>query len=260
MCAIEGGHSRVWEEEGSLARRKKPASAAKNRISQLQYPKEGLASVYWISLLDEMYAALERRRCVPDGLLNHANESEYHDEVEWHGLPPGDYPTRKTEFTTYALEAPSSEDEQELLSRGSTLDDPPKTVGESIAFFLMLELMRLKGSKNAPVRAGGKLPRSTIAFLAWDLLTSYRVSPPGPYLKKLLSLLLEIPRPRGKELNRFAARYQAAFILAEAPDLDDQTIADELGVDRTSVLRWRKERDFQQRVSNIRASRSQRAK
>jgi hypothetical protein len=48
------------------------------------------------------------------------------------------------------------------------------------------------------------------------------------------------------------ARERAADILAQAPDVSSESIAKEVGVDRTSLSRWKKDPRFQKKVSQLR--------
>lgn len=113
-------------------------------------------------------------------------------------------------------------------------------------------LIRRKGAQGAPVRAGGLLPRSIIAFVAHDLLRNYDVTSPGPYLMELISDLLGISQPRDEDVEYYTSREKAAYILAQAPHMSSEVVAKAVGVDRTSLSRWKKEPRFQERVLQVR--------
>jgi hypothetical protein len=76
--------------------------------------------------------------------------------------------------------------------------------------------------------------------------------PPGPYLQKLIYDLLKISDPSQEEVSLHASKEQAAYILAQAPDLGSELIAGLVNVDRTSIDRWKKDQKFQARVSALR--------
>src|ERR1700746_1449063 len=78
-------------------------------------------------------------------------------------------------------------------------------------------LAPLRAAKNAPVRAGKMLPRSTIATVAVDILqTSQLVGHvPGDELIKLLKELLDVDKQKATADRQFAARYKASWMLAQ---------------------------------------------
>lgn len=225
------------------------------RTYQLDYPNYDLGAHYRFALRDKMYNALENR-FIPQDLVDWARTGAPHAELRWLIPPLGNASIAEAEFEV--LEESAGSEKNELLLRGARLDEPPKTVGEALACFLSEELSRLRRAKNAPVRVGKLLPRSTIAWIAFDLVTSHELLPPGPYLRELLFDLLDIARPTEEEIDQYAARYRAACILAQAPELNSEEIARELGVNRSSVSRWRADPKFQEWVSHIRANRARR--
>lgn len=237
-----------------MARNKRPSPTSDKKVA-VQYPKHDLGAEWWFTLRDEMYLALEGR-AIPESLIHFASGFGYHLELEWRTAPVPGRPISEEDFEIFELEKPSSMYEQELLSSGSRRDgESPRTIAEALALVLSMELETLKkAGKKAPVRVGGLLPRSTIAFIAYDLLRGYEASPPGPYLLDLISELLDIPRHTDEGVRQFAARYRAAHIIAQAPHLESRTIAEELGVDPSSLSRWRRETKFQEMVSRIRAA------
>jgi len=212
------------------------------------YPKYDMTGVYWWDLRDKMYSDLENRS-IPGDLIDWARTGLSHAQVRWLTVPAAGTVISDDQFEI--CEVPSGLDPEQLLARGARLDEAPETVGEALAYGLSVELSRLREAKGAPVRLGKRLPRSTIAWIALDLLTSHVISPPGPYLKELLYALLGVGRPQDNDVKVFAARYRAAWIVAEDPDVDSERIAQKLGVDRSSISRWRKDPEFQRSVSNL---------
>ena len=236
-----------------MARKKSAGPQGSVDLSKLEYPKwveGGGYGGYGMDLRHEMYSSL-RGRSIPEDLIDDASGFAQHSEVRWSVPPEPGKSVQEGHYEIYALIGPDAE-QGELSVRDASTLKPPKTVGEALAFFLSIELSALKRARGAPVRVGGHLPRSTIAFIAHDLLQNYTVSPPGPYLQELISDLLKVPRPSKEEVELYAARERAAFILAQVPNLSSEIIAKKVGVDRTSLSRWRKEKRFQERVSQVR--------
>jgi hypothetical protein len=138
------------------------------------------------------------------------------------------------------------------IGEAKLTDDWPKTAGETLAYYLSAEIDATRGSSHAAVRRGKHLARSTVAWVANDLLEGCQSFPPGHYLKELLRKLLDVDRQKKSLSKQYAARTRAVWIVAQAPDMDSEEIARELGVDRSSVSRWRRDRSFEERVSNMR--------
>ncbi len=141
--------------------------------------------------------------------------------------------------TAYGTEAPAE------LTKGL-----PQTAGEVLAYILSEHLDLSRNLENAPARNGRCLPRATVAWIAYDIL-SFGRSQPGPFLMKLLEKLLDVDRQKKGQSKQYSARSAATWILAQAPQLNSQAIALELGVNRSSVSRWRSDPTFQQEVKNI---------
>lgn len=226
--------------------------AAKTRgsvdLSRLHYPTADMWPSYWFDLRDQAYSAL-RGRPIPEDLIEAAKRFDQHSQLAWNArevslseaLRRGDY----------EIEDLGSDEGQQAVQYSST-SKPPKSVGEALAFCLSIELSKLRGAQGAPVRAGGLLPRSTIAFIAYDLLQNYSVSCPGPYLMELISDLLGISQLRDEDIEQYTSREKAAYILAQAPHVSSEDIAKAVKVNRTSVSRWKKDPRFQERVLQVR--------
>lgn len=140
--------------------------------------------------------------------------------------------------TRYGTEAP-----EELTK------ELPETTDELIAYLLSDQLDLSKTLKHAPARNGKCLPRATVAYIAYDLLVSS--SRPGPFLMELLKKLLDVDRSKIGQSKQYSARLAAVWIIAQAPQVDSQTVARELGVNRSSVSRWRSDPSFQKEVRNM---------
>ncbi|MET4033027.1 MULTISPECIES: CII family transcriptional regulator [unclassified Bradyrhizobium] len=230
-----------------MARKKTANSKQTIDLSGLNYPTGDMWRSYWFDLRDQTYFAL-RGRSIPGDLIDAARRFDQHSQLAWNSLPN---PNESLREGDYEIEDLGSEEGQQVVQSTST-SKPPKTVGEALAFCLSMELSKLKGAQNAPVRAGGLLPRSTIALVAYDLLSNYDVTSPGPYLMELISDLLGISQLRDENIEEYTSRERAAYILAQAPHVSSEEAAKAVGVNRTSISRWKKDPRFQERVLQVR--------
>ncbi|MDA9496227.1 hypothetical protein [Bradyrhizobium sp. CCBAU 11357] len=78
------------------------------------------------------------------------------------------------------------------------------------------------------------------------------MAPPGPNLQKLIHGLLKLSTAAQDEVSSYTSKERAAYILAQAPELNVGCIAGLVDVDRTTVCRWTKEEKFNDRVSQLR--------
>lgn len=179
----------------------------------------------------EIIGALENG--MQDSPVSWILSSDYVDECDAVSVVP------TLASTAYGTEAPAE------LTKGL-----PQTAGEVLAYILSEHLDLSRNLENAPARNGRCLPRATVAWIAYDIL-SFGRSQPGPFLMKLLEKLLDVDRQKKGQSKQYSARSAATWILAQAPQLNSQAIALELGVNRSSVSRWRSDPTFQQEVKNI---------
>jgi hypothetical protein len=212
----------------------------------------------WSDTQEMMYSEL-RDRSIPANIIQAVLGGRQHASVSWlcaSGEPPK---TAEDEVSPVVAPAPRPYRDEESIeprfligeTRGLT-DGWPKTAGETLAHFLSAEIEPTRRSSNAPVRRGKHLPKATVSWVANDLLEGCCRFPPGRYLKELLRKLLDVDRLKKNQSKQYVAHRGAVWIVAQAPQLDSEEIARELGVDRSSVSRWRTDPIFQQRVSNVR--------
>lgn len=228
--------------------RKRSKSASASKTIRLYLPTEWVRGGFDADLRHEMYEALSSARTIPQGIIEAVSGCAYHSEVVWHIPPQLGFLTQDDDYEIDYLLGEDAENGERLAQEGGQ----PKTTGEVLAFFLAQELEALSGNGNAPVRAGGLLPPSTIAYIAFDLLQSYIVAPPGPHLQRLIQGLLKLSSAGDEAVGSYISRQKAAYILAQAPDLSSSSIAELVDVNRTTVSRWTKEPKFQARVSQLR--------
>lgn len=213
----------------------------------LYLPTDWVQGGFDADLRFEMYNSL-RGRTIPEGIVDAVSGCAYHSEVVWHTAPQTEFSVQEDHYEIYDLvDADSVEGERLAQTAGE-----PRTTGEALAFFLRQEVQALKETGNSPVRSGGRLPHSTIAYIAFDLLQSYTVAPPGPHLQELIRALLKLSTAPKDQVGSYIAKEKAAYILAQSPELGLSTIASVVDVDRTTVSRWTKEEKFIARVSQLR--------
>jgi hypothetical protein len=128
----------------------------------------------------------------------------------------------------------------------------PTTAGDALAACLLPHLERLKRAKNAPVRVGKMLPRSTIATIAMDIFETNRLfgKVQGSVLSQLLRELLDLDRPRAGSDRQFVARHTAAWILAQDERVATRELERLVGVNASSISRWRNEPAFRKMIQD----------
>lgn len=174
--------------------------------------------------LDVIKANLEGRHEVPAGV---ASDQAFAASV----LPPG---------------APSKNRIEVVGVLGSVLG-PPETAREAIAYFLSVEVDSQRKAGNSSARRGSYVAPTTVAWIAYDLLDSCR-SAPGPRLLALIKKLMNVDLLKKKQSKQAEAFHAAIWIIGHFPRISSQEVADELGVHRSSVSRWRKDPTFKQRM------------
>jgi hypothetical protein len=226
--------------------RKKHTRARLSHASRLYLPTQWLEGGVDVDFRSEMYSALHSRP-IPKGLIETVSGFAYHSEVVWLDPPRQGQVVTDEHYEIFPFLTQDSENGEQLKHGG-----PPRTASEALAFCLSMELGAHKELAASPVRSGGLLPPSTIAYIAFDLLQSYTVAPPGPYLQRLIAELLKIPAVSDDELRLRAAKQRAAYIVAQAPNLSAELIAELVEVDRRSIDRWKKDEAFEAQVTELR--------
>jgi hypothetical protein len=208
----------------------------------------------WKEMRDAIFDEL-RKYSIPENLIQAVQDFRPHARVEWvkaKGNPPsvGDLvqPIIKREQQPTEKEPRS---DAPLNVDQSQKESLPATAGDALAIYLRVHLGRLRSSKSAPVRHGKMMPRSTMATIAMDTLESYQLfgHVPGDELINLLRELLDIDKPKLQADRQFTARYQASWILAQQ-DVGTRVLARTLGVDASSISRWRRDPDFRKLIED----------
>ena len=125
---------------------------------------------------------------------------------------------------------------------------------EALALFLRLNLRNLKYAETrhngSPVRTLQNIPRSLIAEVAMDLLECCEMKgyPPGPRLNKLVRELLNLERDRHSMPREIEKQERAANMLAASPEMTTRRLARTIGVNASTVSRWRKSPVFKKMV------------
>jgi hypothetical protein len=237
--------------------RAKSRSRPRKVRPKLKYPQGDLSIEEWSDTRSMMYSEL-RDRSIPANIIQAVEDGRQHASVSWlctSGEPPKTAEDATSPVVAHAPKPYRDEESIEprvLIGETRLTDGWPKTAGETLAHFLSAEIEPTRRLSNAPVRRGKHLPKATVSWVANDLLEGCRRFPPGYYLKELLRKLLDVDRLKKNQSKQYVARSGAVWIVAQAPQLDSEEIARELGVDRSSVSRWRTDPIFQQRVSNVR--------
>jgi hypothetical protein len=200
-----------------------------------------------------------RKLPIPESLIQAVQEFRPHAEVVWiteqgnlagpnEPAEPVVQPPKEEinkETTAYFDELPLNLDD---LSN----DSFPRTAGDALGACLRSHLAELRCAGAAPVRFGKMLPRSTIATIAMDILETNQLfgNVPGEELIQLLRELLDVDRPKANADRQFAARYKAAWILAQDERVPTRELARKLGVNASSISRWLREPAFRQRIQD----------
>lgn len=227
--------------------RKRSGETNKGQMVSVYLPTDWVQGGFDADLRQEMYDSL-RGRTIPENLIQAASGCSYHSEIVWHVPPQLGEDIEDDQYEVLYLTGLDAQTGERLAQTWAE----PKTAGEALAFCLSKELKALKEIGNSPVRTGGRLPYSTIAYIAFDLLQGYTVAPPGPNLQKLIQGLLRLSTAAEEQVSTYVSKEKAAYILAQAPHAALDFIARVVDVDRTTVSRWTKEQKFKARISQLR--------
>jgi hypothetical protein len=130
------------------------------------------------------------------------------------------------------------------------------TASDALAFYLSMSLRELKHAertrKGAPVRTLKLIPRSLIAEIATDLISSCQIwhYAPGQHLVLLLRELLNVEGDKQGLSRRFDARERTISIVAQAPEISTRELAKLVHVDASTISRWRRSEDFAKEVAS----------
>jgi hypothetical protein len=204
-----------------------------------------------------------RKYPIPESLIQAVQDFRPHAEVSWvteQGKPANINDPAEPVVASPKKESKEMESTQQITSHlaescfESESELFPRTAGDALAACLRPHLARLRRAKNAPVRAGKMLPRSTIATIAMDIFETNRLfgKVQGEELGQLLRELLDLDRPKVGADRQFVARHNAAWILAQDERVPTRELERALGVNASSISRWRKEPAFRQMIQNNR--------
>jgi hypothetical protein len=203
----------------------------------------------WKARRDADYDELYKDPALPYDLITAVKKFRGGAAVSW-VTKDGRPATPNDEFALPILE-PQQNDGPKGNTEGSgnqnDLDDPfscslPKTASEALAMCLRGRLQALRESGPAPVRAGKMIPQSVIARIALDMLGD------DTQLSDLFRELLQVDRRSATGDRQYAARHKATWIKAQWEDIGVRTLAEQVGVNASTVTRWMKEPEFHDEV------------
>jgi len=219
----------------------------------------------WNHVRIAAFARLRRDGFIPDELLNLAENFEertlvrsfVYKTTDGRGLRIGiKVPRKKTKKTRRDKIAEIAE----IIAAGKRLQTDERTAltaSEALAFFLRICVRDLKHAERirnaAAVRTQGLVPRSVIAEVATDLLGSCELwnYSPGPQLNALIRELLNKDRNRQGATRHVDAQEQASFIIAQNPTVHTRELARKVGVDASTISRWRRTPEFKKKVERV---------
>jgi hypothetical protein len=205
----------------------------------------------WMNERAEKYRDL-RSQAVPTDFIDAAEAFRMNDKVTW--FRERDAFTGEPVQISFELTSNPSLPARTIASSAyarSTKEEAVITVSEALAMTLRIRLGDLDREQgNAPVRSKGLLSHRSMSDIAVDLLDCcYALStPPGPQLITLIESLLGAWQPRLKSTRQFDARQRAIWIEAGQPGLSTRALADKVEVHGTTVMRWRKDPNYQKAV------------
>jgi len=213
----------------------------------------------WKEVRDAAFDEL-RKHPIPETLIQAIQDFRPHAEVAWvteQGEPASLNDPAQPIVQPPKKESKESKEEVTVGDRRLKSDDLfnesfPRTAGNALAAFLRPHLARLRRAKASPVRLGKMLPRSTIATIAMDILETNQLfgNEPGEELVQLLRELLDVDKQKAKADRQFVARDQASWILAQADPVPTRVLARTVGVNASSISRWRKEPAFREMIQD----------
>lgn len=115
------------------------------------------------------------------------------------------------------------------------------------------EVARKKGeSTRAPVLQDELMSRSEISYLAYSMLATVLEDADFGCLSELVGVLLNVDRQESRLLKNREEREKAQYILAQSPETSSHELETQIGVDHTTISRWRKETAFIDGVESLR--------
>ena len=118
----------------------------------------------------------------PADVIDAVESNRQHASVAW--LTPSGEPAKTTDadfFPVVIQPYKDAEIAEPHTGEAQLTDNWPKTAGETLADFLCIKIDATIGSSDAPVRRGKQLAKSTVSWVANDLLEGCHRFPPGPF-------------------------------------------------------------------------------
>jgi hypothetical protein len=118
------------------------------------------------------------------------------------------------------------------------------------SFFV--DFLRKQALENLRVRGGPALPGALIARATMQMIDALEGDLGGrPYLREILVLLLEVKNYSVKESRKPSQQHVAKMLFGLNPDLGSNFVAKRVGVANSTVSRWRKDKKFQNGISDF---------
>lgn len=222
-------------------------------------PSAILTPEEWKYVRDTAFDEL-RKHPIPETLIQAVQDFRPDAEVAWvteQGEPAGLNDPAQPIVQPAKKESKQSREELTVDDWRLKSDDLfnesfPRTAGDALAGCLRPHLARLRHARISPVRLGKMLPRSTIATIAVDILATNQLfgNAPGAELIQLLRELLDVDKQKAKADRQFVARDTASWILAQRDPVPTRVLARAVGVNASSISRWRKEPTFQEMIQD----------
>jgi hypothetical protein len=217
----------------------------------------------WDQVRTAAFARLRKDGFIPNELLDlveHFNERTvvqplFGKTADGAGITLGiKVPGKKTKKTEREIIAEIAE--YIAVGKRRILDDRENelTASEALAFFLRICLRDLKYAVRrgnaAPVRTEKLVPRSVIGWVATDLLGSCELwnYSPGPHLNALIRELLNVDTDKAGAIRHADEQEEAAFIIAQYPEVHTRELARGLHINASTISRWRRNPQFKEKV------------
>jgi hypothetical protein len=197
---------------------------------------------------------------IPPNLIEAARSYRPHASVIWlnkKGEPVG--PNEKAARVAVTPPEKASPEEvhrflDDARRKFREMSEPslPQTAGEALAECLRVELSRYKQANSGGARANKLLPPMTIGRIAIDMLDTHVLygQVPGYALADLLRELIDADKKKLTSSRAFVARYKAAWVLAQKPDVKTRELARLVAAEPSSIMRWRQDPKFHAMVED----------
>jgi hypothetical protein len=214
----------------------------------------------WDYVRTAAFAWLRKDGFIPDELLNLVEQYEERTLVQ-----PFVYKTTDGAGLRLGIKTPRKKTRREAIAKVAEIiaahkrmqTDEKKTTmpaSEALAFILRIDLRELRHAERthnaAAVRTQELVPRSVIAEVAMNLLGSCELwnYSPGLHLIALIRELLNVDRDKHGATRHVDAQVDASYIVAQNPTVHTRELARKVGVNASTISRWRRSPEFKKRV------------